>query len=82
MSTTDHAAEARELLATGKTDLTAKAQVHATLALAEQQRIANLVTLGAIGGGPLSSDPAYLSRNYLVQEYPEVAAALGIMEEV
>lgn len=39
----DHAAEAVRLLNTSP--LTAEAQVHATLALVEQQRIANLLTL-------------------------------------
>ena len=44
----DHAAEAlrRVLLPLDNAALLASAQVHATLALVEQQRIANLIALG------------------------------------
>lgn len=54
------------------------AQAEATLVLAEQQRIANLISLGVIGGGPLSPYPGEMPRDYLIQNYPDVAAALGL----
>lgn len=61
--TIDHAAEARDALTTAHdfamdeefafADLTLKAaQVHATLALVEQQRIANLIAAFQMEGGP------------------------------
>jgi len=50
---TDHMTEAMRLLTTSP--LTAEAQVHATLALVEQQRIANLIAL--VSGG---DETAYL----------------------
>lgn len=54
----NHAAEAlRSLQGAGDgrnfaTDASAAAQVHATLALVEQQRIANLIALFQMEGGP------------------------------
>ena len=42
----DHAAEASEVLRMSMGDPAEIAQVHATLALVEQQRIANLIALG------------------------------------
>ena len=61
-----------------KTDVIATAQVHATLALAEQQRIANLVALGVVGGGPINNAYPGDTRRYLVSEFPDIAEALGI----
>lgn len=43
----DHATEAKELLEAGRDFDIRKAQVHATLALAEQQRLANLIALAS-----------------------------------
>lgn len=60
----DHAAEARELLAKVGRGLSvegcvAVAQVHATLALVEQQRVANMIAYysvdDVVGGGPGSA---------------------------
>lgn len=56
------------------------AQAEATLALVEQQRIANLIALGVIGGGPISRESPKHVIDYLLSDYPEVAAALGIKE--
>lgn len=62
---TDHAAEARRVLGNfphedlmSNTDALAWAQVHATLALVEQQRIANLV---AIYGATAEVEDGYKS---------------------
>lgn len=87
----DHAAEAislRRMSGTsglteeGCANVLAAAHVHATLALVEQQRIANLIALndrftGEIGDALMS---AKRENGYLVgQELnPEIAAALGI----
>lgn len=54
------------------------AQVHATLALAEQQRIANLVALGVIGGGPISNSSPTHAVQYLSSEYPDESKVLGL----
>lgn len=89
----DHAAEAVRYLSTTalygspeyKNMSIAEAQAHAALALAEQQRIANLVSIAQAGpDGAFSTvarDLAYLSivgpgsdANF----HPDVAAALGI----
>ena len=66
----DHAAEAHRVLSTLPSGDTldqayAYAQVHATLALVEQQRIANLAALRALTGEPPAS------------VHPDIAAALG-----
>lgn len=50
MNSVDHAAEARELLENYAPDYTV-AQVHATLALVEQQRLANLIAWTTRNGG-------------------------------
>ena len=54
------------------------AQVYATLALAEQQRIANLVALGVIGGGPINNATPRHARDYLSREYPDESKVLGL----
>ena len=72
MTTTDHAAEARRLVALASTQHSANdaqaiasaAQVHATLHLAEQQRIANLIALARLG---------YLAEEALAEVGNEVA---------
>lgn len=83
----DHAAQAEEWLADAKrADVSfaeaeafaAIAQVYATLALAEQQRIANLVALGVIGGGPINNATPRHARDYLSREYPDESKALGL----
>lgn len=43
MERIDHAAKAKDLLEAGRDFDLRKAQVHATLALAEQQRLANVI---------------------------------------
>lgn len=61
----DHAAEALNALgaitgvdqATNQITLALEAQARATLALVEQQRIANLIALGAAGGATLKWSP-------------------------
>ena len=92
----DHAAEARKRIVWGEewmeregdTDVTntvvaMHAQVHATLALAEQQRIATLVALANTDPDGLSSSAysalAVMSpdRRHTVLD-PDIAAALGI----
>jgi hypothetical protein len=62
MTTIDHAAEARRVLnrfpqenPLSIPDALARAQVHATLALVEQQRIANIIAL-SVPQQPLGSD--------------------------
>lgn len=56
----------------------ASAQVYATLALAEQQRIANLIALGAIGGGPINNAMSGYVTDYLRSDFPEIAKGLGL----
>lgn len=56
----------------------AAAQVHATLALVEQMRIANLLQSGAISGGPMSNRYPVDVQSYLRGRWPDIAAALGI----
>lgn len=89
----DHAAEAREYIASAIAAVTAApagtgallAQAHATLALVEQQRIANLIALGYGHTSP-SGDVVGEARRALVERRSadhhqlrsEVAAALGI----
>lgn len=90
---TDHAAVAREYIASAIAAVTAApagtgallAQAHATLALVEQQRIANLIALGYGHTSP-SWDVVGEARRALVERRSadhhqlrsEVAAALGI----
>lgn len=85
----DHAAEARKSLewldrvpeSVMREDgplVVAAAQVHAILALVEQQRVANLLRSGAIGGGPMSNDVPGEVQSYLRREWPDIAAALGV----
>ena len=95
----DHAAEAlRVIMALPSGDTLdqayAYAQVHATLALAEQARIANLIALAALVGQPTTheslSDAAYGALDALLgtviigpeEEHvvldSDIAAALGI----
>lgn len=89
----DHAAVAREYIASAIAAVTAApagtgallAQAHATLALVEQARIANLVALGYGHTSP-SGDVVGEARRALVERRladrhqlrPDVAAALGI----
>ena len=91
----DHAAAARNLLEmdSGIDDdmvapVIAIAQVHATLALVEQQRIANLIALSASGIGPLMQagdralmhpepHPDWPNTNIDVVR-PEIRQALGL----
>lgn len=82
---TDHAAEAREALiaweetvgeAWREQMLPAVAQVHATLALADEQRTANLIAALTAqiptGGTPVALAEAYTSLRH------EIAARLGL----
>lgn len=55
-----------------------RAQVHATLAVAEQLRLANLFQSGAIGGGPVNDHIPGEVQSYLRREWPDVAATLGV----
>ena len=93
----DHAAEARQRIVWGEewmerggdTDvanmvMALHAQVHATLALVEQQRIANLIALGILD---VDEIPETGERGLLyrppddVQSCPDIAAALGIGDD-
>jgi len=89
----DHANEARAqlidagayvgadmLVQTGesKTDVLLSAQVHATLAVAEQVRIGNLIALGVIGGGPINNAVTEYVTDYLRKDFPEIAKGLGL----
>ena len=88
----DHATEAQRLLHQWSREAMPVAQVHATLALAEQLRIGNLIALG-YGGDEADCDQARAdARAALVSWHahedpemggwpeirPEIAAALGI----
>ena len=94
----DHAAEAQKVLAMptsvwgSPSEMLAGAQVHATLAIAEQLRIGNLIALG-YGGDEANCDQARADAraalvNWHAHEDPEmggwpeirpdIAAALGI----
>lgn len=76
---TDHAEEARALLADAESLLAAtQAQVHATLAMVEQLRLMNLFQSGAIGGGPMNDHIPGEVQSYLRREWPDVAATLGV----
>lgn len=87
MTTIDHKAEAEESLrgaGDGRnvaTDASNNAIAHALLYLAEQQRIANLYRLGVIGGGPISPHAGEMARDYLLDQYPDIAQALGLEQE-
>ena len=72
-----------------KADILAEAQVHATLALVEQQRIANVIAL-ANSANPILSEQvatdaatALAGRQYggWFELKPDIAAALGIKQE-
>lgn len=88
----DHAAKARYWLPQKGDCITpnhvAVAQVHATLALVEQQRIANLIALAApqsgIGTGGEVSLPSWIPAGDGKLAYmrlrPEIADALGMEE--
>ena len=85
MTTTDHAQEAvrglhvdlHDTLAYSDRSI-ATAQVHATLAVAEQLRIANLIALGSIGSAhrvladQVSADAAKTLAEFHAHETPEV----------
>ena len=88
----DHAAEAQRLLHQWSREAMPVAQVHATLAIAEQLRISNLIALG-YGGDEADCDQARADAraalvNWHAHEDPEmggwpeirpdIAAALGI----
>ncbi|MFF2493215.1 hypothetical protein [Agromyces sp. NPDC058064] len=74
----DHAAEADRLLASFQTENrpAEAAQAHATLALAEQQRIANLIALSAVAD--LGGDPATRLDDLRVGLAGEVWEGLGL----
>ena len=86
----DHFAEAQRLvLATETRDWNqespyvdrrlAAAQVHATLALAEQQRLANVIALAGLSmHGPLRHLAVQPMGEISVQPTDDIAAALGI----
>ena len=99
MSRIDHAAVAHDILAHTPTnggvtysDWMIEAQAHATLALVEQQRIANLIALSNSTSEVLEGQPAADAAGALLEfhpheheEYggwhqprPDIAAALGI----
>lgn len=64
---TDHNAEAVRLLAMNAPEAEQRAQTHAMLALAEQQRITNLIAfLNLDGGRTLSDSEASLQENIVV----------------
>lgn len=79
----DHAAEAKAFLGNIEWgnqggDYLAAAQLHATLALVEQQRIANLVALGQYTIVP-GDMPVYRSAIFNGDALrPDIAAALGV----
>ena len=84
----DHAAKAQGLLnllpaSFHEDEVIALAQVHATFALVEQQRIANLIALGQFRVGPNELPPfRHLVMRpvnaYDVEPTTDIAAALGI----
>lgn len=88
----DHAAKARYWLPQNGDGITpnhvAVAQVHATLALVEQQRIANLIALAepqsGIGTGGEVSLPSWIpatdGKIAYMRLRPEIADALGMEE--
>lgn len=83
----DHAAEAFRVLKlpTAMEDATeanalAYAQVHATLALVEQQRIANLIALGSAEHGPYRYLDAGLTVLRSMDAFGVAAHLLGIGE--
>ena len=93
----DHAAEASRLLAnadrmvsndwpleTGefKTDILAAAQVHATLALVEQQRVANLIALAGSRNPILREQVAEDAAEALATFHEHADLALGGWHEV
>lgn len=96
MTRIDHAGKARQILAeipdgateAGTMAWCAEAQVHATLALVEQQRIANLIALAApqpgIGTGGEVSLPSWMpatdGKIAYMRLRPEIADALGMEE--
>ena len=93
----DHAAEAQEVLAMPSvwgypSEMLARAQIHATLAIVEQLRIGNLIALG-YGGDEADCDQARADARAVFVNWhahedpemggwpeirPEIAAALGI----
>lgn len=92
----DHAGKARQILAeipegateAGTMAWCAEAQVHATLAVAEQLRIANLIALATpqpgIGTGGEVSLPSWMpeagGKIAYMRLRPEIADALGMEE--
>lgn len=87
---TDHAAEARQAIieaGDGRNPVTAagsNAVAHATLALVEQQRIANLIALVALRGNSAIPVAETLIESDVdgsfVRYRPDIAAALGLAE--
>ena len=87
----DHAAEAREWIDAaarhpGAISTAILAQAEATLALVEQQRIANLIALGQFRVGPGELPPfRHLvmrpANAYDVEPTADIAAALGIGDD-
>lgn len=88
----DHAAEAQRVMSimpSGDTlsEAYAYSQVHATLALVEQQRIANLIALSESGRSTVQGARAALDALYGEDSgegsarrrlHPDIAAALGV----
>ena len=86
----DHAAEAREWLVAAARHpgavFAALAQAEATLALVEQQRIANLIALGEFRVGPNEPPPfrhlvMRAMNAYDVEPTTDIATALGIGDD-
>lgn len=80
----DHAESARDWL---KSNQPATAQVHATLALVEQQRIANLIALAESGRTTVNGARAALAALYTgsaeegsahMRLHPSITKALGL----
>lgn len=77
----DHAALARKIVSTHVDRVTLmEAQVHATLALVEQQRIANLIALlnGGVNSEAVVNAPGDFSTNGWYGLYDEVRKGLGL----
>lgn len=90
----DHAAEARKALgyitgvdpATNQITLALEAQVHATLALAEQQRIANRIALARVAAEADRSAGQHHSAYGLigpvgVYDNPEIPGGIAVLQD-
>jgi hypothetical protein len=76
----DHAAEARELLENYAPDYMV-AQVHATLALVEQQRIANLIAISQFNHVADDQTRIYTDLEAAIAWRNEAAEALGLGDQ-